>query len=153
MQSERPCSPSKSQLRPRILIRCPDKSSSHRTSLPRSYILAVLLQFNLLHHFFLVAFFLITSINLSRILFTSELGVNDRQRMSSPNRKVMSVTFSCAVMLYQILPSLSLYVSSVVRFHRDWMNICCSSVSLSSGSIPCWKPPSMTSSLLFTMPT
>jgi hypothetical protein len=40
-----------------------------------------------------------------------------------------------------------------VRFDSEWMYICCSSVPLSSGSNPCLNPPSMTSPLLFTIPT
>ena len=57
------------------------------------------LQFNLLHHFFLPGFFLIACATLSRILAALALGVTERQRMPVPNGKVMSVTFSCSVML------------------------------------------------------
>ena len=57
------------------------------------------LQFNLLHHFFLPGFFLIARATFSRILAALARGVTERQRMPVPNGKVMSVTFSCSVML------------------------------------------------------
>jgi hypothetical protein len=64
-----------------------------------SYSQLVAFQFNLLHHFFLDGFFLIACITLSRILFMLALGDVERQRMPSASGNVMSVTFSCSVML------------------------------------------------------
>jgi hypothetical protein len=57
------------------------------------------MQFNPLHHFFLLGFFLIVCIILSRILVTLTLGVADKQSIPSPRGKVRTVTFSCSVML------------------------------------------------------
>src|SRR5215218_8990862 len=108
MQSGRLCSPSKSRRRPKTQILRPGKSSSHRTSLPSLYPFYLLpMQFNLLHHFvgFFFCFFfaaglsLITFETLLRILFMLALGDADTQRMPSSSGKVMSVTFSCSVML------------------------------------------------------
>src|ERR671924_2310864 len=109
MQSGRLCSPSKSQRRPKTQILRPGKNSSRRTSLPSLYPSYLFpMQFNLLHHFvgfffffflFAAGLFLITFETLLRILFMLALGDADTQRMPSSSGKVMSVTFSCSVML------------------------------------------------------